>query len=239
MNKLSALTGAIIAASIVYATQADAAVTIRNVAIQNAGFEDWQLLEGQYSNGSFSGWTTEGSEASAGFQHPSTAVFANVPEGVNVGYVTAYDYFGEQRAGSMFQTLSEAIEVGTDYTVSVDVGRRPDVATLGPWTAELLANGAVVATGTLSDGDVAAGAFKTLSFGYTGTAGTAGQTLGIRFRTFYNAGQPLSQVNFDNVRLTATHSVSAVPEPAAWAMMISGFGVIGTAMRRRRPLPAR
>ncbi len=215
MNKLSALTGAIIAASIVYATQAHAAVTIRNVAIQNAGFEDWQLLEGQYSNGSFSGWTTEGSEASAGFQHPSTAVFARVPEGMNVGYVTAY------------------------YTVSVDVGRRPDVASLGPWKAELLANGAVVATGTLADGDVAAGAFKTLSFGYTGTAGTAGQALGIRFRTIYEAGQPLSQVNFDNVRLTATHSVSAVPEPAAWALMISGFGVIGTAMRRRRPLPAR
>ena len=29
-------------------------------------------------------------------------------------------------------------------------------------------------------------------------------------------------------------SVTAVPEPAAWAMMIGGFGLIGGAMRRRR-----
>ena len=34
----------------------------------------------------------------------------------------------------------------------------------------------------------------------------------------------------DNVRL----SIAAVPEPATWAMMILGFGVIGAALRRRR-----
>ncbi len=28
---------------------------------------------------------------------------------------------------------------------------------------------------------------------------------------------------------------SAVPEPATWAMMIAGFGVVGGAVRRRRP----
>ena len=29
----------------------------------------------------------------------------------------------------------------------------------------------------------------------------------------------------------------AVPEPAAWAFMIMGFGLMGTALRRRQPLP--
>lgn len=29
-------------------------------------------------------------------------------------------------------------------------------------------------------------------------------------------------------------SVAAVPEPATWAMMIFGFGLVGAAMRRRR-----
>jgi len=29
-------------------------------------------------------------------------------------------------------------------------------------------------------------------------------------------------------------SITAVPEPAAWAMMIAGFGLVGMAMRRRR-----
>jgi hypothetical protein len=31
-----------------------------------------------------------------------------------------------------------------------------------------------------------------------------------------------------------TNGVAAVPEPATWAMMIGGFGLIGLAMRRRR-----
>ena len=30
--------------------------------------------------------------------------------------------------------------------------------------------------------------------------------------------------------------VAAVPEPATWGMMILGFGLIGAAMRRRRPV---
>jgi hypothetical protein len=29
-------------------------------------------------------------------------------------------------------------------------------------------------------------------------------------------------------------AVSAIPEPSTWAMMIGGFGIVGTAMRRRR-----
>ncbi len=33
--------------------------------------------------------------------------------------------------------------------------------------------------------------------------------------------------------------VSGVPEPVSWTMMVSGFGLIGFAMRRRSPLNAR
>lgn len=43
----------------------------------------------------------------------------------------------------------------------------------------------------------------------------------------------------DNVSLGVTPS--AVPEPATWLMMLAGFGIVGSAMRRRRPartLPA-
>lgn len=40
--------------------------------------------------------------------------------------------------------------------------------------------------------------------------------------------------NHDDLVLRLT--VTAVPEPAAWAMMIGGFGLIGTALRRRRSI---
>jgi hypothetical protein len=37
----------------------------------------------------------------------------------------------------------------------------------------------------------------------------------------------------DDLTLTATLAQSAVPEPAAWAMLIGGFGFAGAALRRR------
>jgi len=40
---------------------------------------------------------------------------------------------------------------------------------------------------------------------------------------------------YDSTAFTATvESVAAVPEPASWAMLITGFGLTGAAMRRRR-----
>ena len=40
------------------------------------------------------------------------------------------------------------------------------------------------------------------------------------------------------VTASASAAIAAVPEPATWAMMIGGFGVIGAAARRRRRVTA-
>ena len=45
-----------------------------------------------------------------------------------------------------------------------------------------------------------------------------------------------TDARFDNLKLTSV--VAAVPEPATWAMMIVGFGLVGGAMRRRKSLTA-
>ncbi len=42
---------------------------------------------------------------------------------------------------------------------------------------------------------------------------------------------PVGAVQFDNI---IVNPAVAVPEPATWAMMIGGFGMVGAAMRRRR-----
>ena len=43
---------------------------------------------------------------------------------------------------------------------------------------------------------------------------------------------------FDNIGLTLADARSAAPEPAAWTLMIAGFGLAGAALRRRRSLAA-
>lgn len=63
-----------------------------------------------------------------------------------------------------------------------------------------------------------------------------------------NDNHLISGASFDGILITSTNPVAlfqvkqnsydgvaaAVPEPATWAMMLAGFGVIGTAVRRRR-----
>jgi hypothetical protein len=57
----------------------------------------------------------------------------------------------------------------------------------------------------------------------TGTAFTSA--------TFTSTGGGFA--DFKQLRLT-TASMTAVPEPGTWAMMLLGFGGLGVAMRRRR-----
>lgn len=40
--------------------------------------------------------------------------------------------------------------------------------------------------------------------------------------------------NSSGTQFAGTFTITAVPEPASWAMMIAGFGLLGATMRRRR-----
>lgn len=46
--------------------------------------------------------------------------------------------------------------------------------------------------------------------------------------------KPSADVAVDNITFDTRALPSAVPEPASWALMIAGFGLVGGAMRRRR-----
>ena len=59
--------------------------------------------------------------------------------------------------------------------------------------------------------------------------------LNVRFVRAFLTGTN-GQVDFQNMGFTAEVSApSGVPEPATWAMMLLGFGAVGSVLRRRRP----
>jgi PEP-CTERM motif len=52
-------------------------------------------------------------------------------------------------------------------------------------------------------------------------------------------GGTANQTGFDNITFgSATPGTGDLPEPATWAMMIVGFGAVGSALRRRARKPA-
>ena len=72
-------------------------------------------------------------------------------------------------------------------------------------------------------------------FGYNGAQLYSGDEAHPQFRlgTFnLTVGAPFSGTQ----QLIITRNIDAVPEPTTWAMMITGFGMAGTAARRRQSL---
>lgn len=67
---------------------------------------------------------------------------------------------------------------------------------------------------------------------YVATGGTTSLTFVVKSMTNPGNNDPIiDRVIFERTGTTNT----AVPEPATWALMIAGFGLAGTALRRRRP----
>lgn len=58
------------------------------------------------------------------------------------------------------------------------------------------------------------------------------------FHATYNFDTDESSQEDSRIYLTPTALSVAVPEPASWALMIGGFGLVGAVLRRRRLVPA-
>lgn len=98
----------------------------------------------------------------------------------------------------------------------------------------------------LFGGDATAATFTLFDQANTSFTFTQALTNGSNFFGFQGIdGQSISNVligltggsvqDIRQIRLDTVSSVSAVPEPGTWAMMLLGFGVIGYGMRRRGP----
>ncbi|MFS0736543.1 PEPxxWA-CTERM sorting domain-containing protein [Sphingomonas sp. 1P06PA] len=153
----------------------------------------------------------------------------------NVAFIASSAYLGDQSGafgGSISFDLSDASNDGTNYSplsltgAGITLYARP---TPPPSTTALSAFNISLVGASFVTSD---------PFGTSGATATDAQLLAVladldqlAILADWQSGGDFSQL--DNVVLS--DGATAVPEPAAWALMIGGFGLAGTALRRARP----
>ena len=162
----------------------------------------------------------------------STAITGWTVGGNSIDYIGSYwqaqdgsrsiDLAGSGN-GSIAQTF--ATHIGTTYTVTYWIGRNPDGGA-NPRTGFVSAGGNQIA---FSYDDVSSSKAdmkweqETFDFIATGTS-----------TTLSFASDPLTSNGFYGPALDNVSISSAVPEPAAWALMLLGFGLVGGVLRRSK-----
>jgi hypothetical protein len=140
---------------------------------------------------------------------PDNVVFSGTP---GSAYVHTGDYgvgFGSPRLTTLSQTLTTV--AGTTYDVSFWINSNG----LSPNEVQLFWGG----TKIFQERDIAADGWTEFSFIETATSNSTVLAFGLEQRSGYSG--------LDDV------SVTAVPEPATWAMMLLGFAAVGFVTYRR------
>lgn len=153
------------------------------------------------------------------------AVFTNATgatiTGLNIGYT------GEQWRNGSASIDSLTFQYSLTSTDISDADASTAWISLAALEFTAPSNGTV----GLLDGNLAANR-TVLSTFLSGLTITNGQSLAFRWLDADPSGAD-DGLAVDDFTLSAVTAVAAVPEPATWAMLIAGFGMIGFAMRRR------
>ena len=187
------------------------------------------------------GWTTV--DATPGgdsdVQYSSNAAFGSF--GVVASEGSHYlDLTGNIGRGKGVISDAIAVASGQTYRVSFDVGAFfvRGQGSFGDATVDLLVNGLLAGSFTNTMDLKAAGSdWQRFSYDFTATSPSVRLTfLSSTSLASSSLGVGLDNVTFDS--LGGAPVGGAVPEPATWAMMITGFGLAGASLRRRRAIPA-
>lgn len=146
----------------------------------------------------------------------------NLNDGQNFAGSTpdgSYYAFLQSSNGSTASISQDVMVVAGQYVVSWLAGGRTNFSGPVNYTVSL---GTQIYSGSLTQ----AQPFTAFSAPVT----LAGGTYSLIFAANTASG--------DNSALIDRVSIDAVPEPAAWALMVSGFGLVGATMRRRATLLA-
>jgi choice-of-anchor C domain-containing protein len=126
--------------------------------------------------------------------------------------------------GAISQTFTTVI--GQAYTVGFDFAGNPtgDVKSMGVQATGTAQQ--IFAFDTAGHGTSAMG-WVHESYGFTATSQ-------LTALTFTSLSDGASGPALDNVSITSGAGAGAVPEPATWMMLMSGFGIVGAGLRSRR-----
>ncbi len=143
------------------------------------------------------------------------------------------DLTGNVGRGAGVRSDGFATQAGATYRVAFDVGAfNVGGSSFGDAIVDLYVNNALAGSFLNTQSLNTAGTdYQRFSYDFLGT----GAAMNVAFYSSLSTASSNLGVGLDNVEVSLLRN--AVPEPASWALMLGGFGLVGAAMRRRNTMP--